>query len=330
MNVSLEEKLLAALFLCSGQSNEILAALKPEWNKQVGLSLHEKLSIINDSLLIDEVFPWKEELSAGIDFEKYCASFLTQPDLFLRLRPGKEETVKEKLHKAGIDFRMVSDSCIALGNATKVDSVIELDKEAVVQDYSSQQVASFLPVRPGRSDRGPFRLWDCCAGSGGKSIMLFDMNPEIELTVSDIRESILSNLKTRFQNAGINNYKAAVLDLTKTPPIINNRHSIIIADLPCTGSGTWSRTPEQLYFFNDKKMNEYASLQKKIVSNVIPHLKPGGFLLYITCSVFRKENEEMVEYISKNFELQLLKMEVLKGYEKKADTLFAALLQKPL
>ena len=59
-------------------------------------------------------------------------------------------------------------------------------------------------------------------------------------------------------------------------------------------------------------------------------LKPGGHLLYITCSVFKKENEENVSFIKENFHFDLIKMEVLKGYDKKADTLFAALLKKPL
>jgi 16S rRNA (cytosine967-C5)-methyltransferase len=56
----------------------------------VNLPLREKLLIINSSLLISEIFPWTEELSEGIDHENFCRSFLIQPDLFLRLRPGKE------------------------------------------------------------------------------------------------------------------------------------------------------------------------------------------------------------------------------------------------
>ena len=65
--------------------------------RNVDLSLNEKLLIINYSLLIPEIFPWKDELSEGIDHEKFCKSFFVQPDLFLRLRPGKEKLVKEKL-----------------------------------------------------------------------------------------------------------------------------------------------------------------------------------------------------------------------------------------
>ena len=79
---------------------------------------------------------------------------------------------------------------------------------------------------------------------------------------------------------------------------------MIIADVPCTGSGTWGRTPEQLYYFEDRKIEEYASLQKQIVTNVISHLAPGGYFLYITCSVFKKENEEAIDFIKDKFQLQ--------------------------
>lgn len=163
--------------------------------------------------------------------------------------------------------------------------------------------------------------------------MTYDLNESIDLTVSDVRESILSNLKKRFERAGIKKFHSLLLEMgngNSQQSIIKNQYSIIIADVPCTGSGTWGRTPEQLYFFDKKKIDEYATKQKKIVSNVVPHLKPGGHLLYITCSVFKKENEEMADYLKKEFHLQVEKMELFKGYELKADTMFAALLLKPL
>jgi len=66
------------------------------------------------------------------------------------------------------------------------------------------------------------------------------------------------------------------------------------------------------------------------LKNVLMALKPGGYFLYITCSVFKKENEGAVNYLLENFTLKVLKMELLKGYELKADTMFVALLQKQL
>jgi len=330
MNMPIEEKILIGLFLCSDKPNEILAALKPEWNGNVGVPLSKKLLIINYSLLIQEVFPWKDQLSQGIDHEKFCESFFTQPNLFLRLRPGKEKLVSQKLQHAKIDFTMISETCLALPNASKVDDVIKLDSEAVIQDYSSQQTGGFISSAIASLQRENPSVWDCCAGSGGKSIMMHDINQEIDLTVSDVRESILANLKKRFEEAGIKNYKSFIGDLSRNKSaIINLKSKIIIADVPCTGSGTWSRTPEQLYFFDEREIEKFVTLQKKIVSNVLPHLQQDGIFIYITCSVFKKENEDVVTYIKENFHLQLKQMEVLKGYDKKADSMFVAVLSSP-
>lgn len=329
MNVSIEEKILTGLFICSNNSNEILAALKPEWNEKCELPLSEKLLIINSSFLISEVFPWKEELSEGIDPEKFCESFFIQPDFFLRLRPGKEKIVVKKIQQAGIDFKMITESCIALPNSSKIDGVVELDKEAIIQDHSSQRTGGFIGSKI-LNLKSEITVWDCCAGSGGKSIMAYDINPKIDLTVSDTRESILVNLQKRFANAGIKSYKSIIADLAIRNQFSPSNFQLIIADVPCTGSGTWSRTPEQLYFFAESEIERYAALQKKIVSNVIPHLKPGGSFVYITCSVFKKENEDVVTYIKENFHLKLKQMEVLKGYDKKADSMFVAVFGKDL
>ena len=327
LDLPVEERILAALFLSADKPSEMLAALKPDWNDKVDLPLHEKSLIINHSLLITGVFPWNKELSGNIEHEKFCESFLVQPDLFIRLRPGKEELVVRRLQDAGMEFNMISETCLGLPNSSKIDDVIEIDKEAIVQDYSSQRTGRFLSyaIDPTRNNKR--KVWDCCAGSGGKSIMAYDIDPTIELVVSDIRESILANLKKRFQKAGIKNYQSFITDLTsKRSDIRRLASDIIICDAPCTGSGTWSRTPEQLYFFNEEDIEKFASLQKKIVSNVIPQLQPGGSFIYITCSVFKKENEEVVEHIKEKFHLQLKRMEVLTGYDKKADSMFVAVL----
>jgi 16S rRNA (cytosine967-C5)-methyltransferase len=329
MNTSIEEKILTGLFLCSNESNEILAALKPEWNETCNLPLNEKLLIINSSLLIAEIFPWENELSEEIDHKKFCQSFLVQPDLFLRLRPGKEKIVVQKLKQTGIEFKMISDTCLSLQNASKIDEVVELDKEVVIQDQNSQRTGEFIKSEI-LNLKSEISVWDCCAGSGGKSIMAFDIDTKIKLTVSDTRESILANLKKRFASAGIKNYKSFVIDLANKSEILNLKSQIIIADVPCSGSGTWSRTPEQLYFFQERKIGEYSALQKRIVSNAIAQLQPGGSFVYITCSVFKKENEEVAMYIKENFHLQLKKMEVLRGYDKKGDSMFVAVFEKLL
>lgn len=331
LEIPVEERLLLALFLCSDRQDEMLASLKPEWNEKADHSFEDKCKEAGISLQPADLFPWVTELSEGIDPKSFVSSFLVQPDLFLRVRPGKLAAVQDKLQKANIVFHKLSDSCLRLPNASKIDGVIDLNKEAVVQDYSSQRVGEFLQnFKPGTSNV-KLSVWDCCAASGGKSIMLYDSNNRIDLTVSDVRESILVNLDKRFSEAGIKNYKNFVADLSRPLSAIpNSPFDLIVADVPCSGSGTWSRTPEQLFYFDKEKINAYAALQQRIVANVLSHLKKDGYFLYITCSVFKKENEEMVGSLQEKFQLELTRMETIKGYDKKADTMFAALLRKPL
>lgn len=339
---SVEEKILLGTFLCESKPSQLLENLKPEWNSVIENPLEEKLAIVNQQFKIENIFSFNDELSEGVDKEKFNQSFLIQPKLFLRIRPGNKNKVTGKLAGAGLPYQLLNESCIALPNSSKIDSVIELDKEAVVQDYNSQQVSKFLQLL----QRSPYgqttnykpqtKVWDCCAASGGKSIIAYDIDPNIHLTVSDKRESILNNLKERFAKAGIKNYNSFVADLTTNNSQLTTDNSklptqhfdLIIADVPCTGSGTWSRTPEQLFYFSKKEIETYASLQKKIIENVVEHLKPGAKLLYITCSVFKKENEAIVNFATEKCNLKLLKQELLKGYEMQTDSLFAALLQK--
>jgi 16S rRNA (cytosine967-C5)-methyltransferase len=337
-----EERIVTALFLCSHEPNELLQHLKPEWHSQTHLPLPEKLQLVNNDqrptgqvLTMYDLFPWRDALSDGIAYEQFCASFFTQPDLFLRLRPGVAPMVKNKLQQAGIPFREMGPSCVALPNASKIDAVIETDKEAVIQDLSSQRIGELMElIRDSMSRSSTFakasvNTWDACAASGGKSILAHDIFHRIDLTVSDVRKSILINLEKRFAAAGIKNYKAFIADLSNSPLTIHHSpFDIIITDVPCSGSGTWSRTPEQLYYFEPQQIDRYSALQKKIVGNAIPHLKPGGFLLYCTCSVFSKENEEVAQFIQEQHSLQLIQSALFTGYDKKADTLFGAVFQK--
>lgn len=326
-----EERILTGLFLCSHEPNELLQHLQPEWNDKARFSLEEKLSVLNHPFTIYELFPWKNELSNGIDHEALCSSFLTQPDLFLRLRPGKETTVKSKLQQAGITFRETAPSCLALPNASKIDTIIEIDKEAVIQDYSSQRIGELMElIREAACARASSpKVWDACAASGGKSILAFDIFKNIHLTVSDVRKTILINLEKRFAAAGIRKFSSFIADIsTSLSDIQNSTFDIIITDVPCSGSGTWSRTPEQLYYFDPQQINRYGTLQKKITDNAVTLLKPGGFLLYCTCSVFKQENEEVVEHIQQEHSLQLHQTALMTGYNLKADTLFGAVFQK--
>ncbi len=316
-----EERLLTGFFLTRQAPDDFLEQLRPVWNKKIQLPVEEKIDLLEEPFAIAEIFPWKDQLTAGIDHTAFCYSFLVQPDLFLRVRPGFESTVAAKLGTANIPFHQIRDSCISLSNGSRIDSFIALDREAVIQDFASQEVASLIPNAFHRSS---LRVWDCCAGSGGKSIMLFDQNSKIDLTVSDIRRTILANLEKRFLKAGISKFALRVADLTRIFPANRGTFSLILADVPCSGSGTWSRTPEAAFFFRNEQLEQFYSLQTEILRHVIPALAEMGWLIYSTCSVFRKENEDVVDFCRSQFGLEVQQSGALPGYHLRADTLYAA------
>jgi 16S rRNA (cytosine967-C5)-methyltransferase len=193
-----------------------------------------------------------------------------------------------------------------------------------VQDLSSQQVLSQLTDVLTPSDVA-FTAWDCCAASGGKSILLHDTYPRVKLSVTDVRKSILHNLRVRFERAGIKSYTSTVADVAAPDFRETSVFDLVLCDAPCSGSGTWGRTPEQLRLFKETEIERYASLQETIAARAAKQVKAGGYFLYITCSVFGRENEAVVESIQKKTALRLMAMRYYKGYEQKADTLFAAL-----
>lgn len=326
-SVEVNEKFLLAIFLIEKNSSVILEKLKPGWNKKIHLDISEKIREVKNIFDLEKIFPFSNELSDEINFQLYSLSFLVQPKLFIRIRPGHRNTVFDKLKEANIPFEKINDSCLSFANNEKVSDIINIDKEAVIQDYNSQRVRDFLKsdiLNPTLVNS----VWDCCAASGGKSILAFDLFKNIDITVSDTRKNILENLKKRFEKAGIKNYHSFIADLSvpgNLEEINTKSFDLIIADVPCSGSGTWARTPEQLNFFSEKSIETYSILQKKIVSNAIKFLNKDGHLLYITCSVFKKENEENVTFIQKDLNLELVKGEYLKGYEMQSDTLFVAL-----
>lgn len=328
--LTLKERLRIALFFAEKTPGYWSGLYKPEWIKNWQPEFIDRIAFVEQLypvFSIQHIYPWKDEISAGVDVVELCYAQFTQPDLFIRLRPKMEEQVKAKLSAAEISFQEVSDICLALANGTKLDAVLSIDKEAVIQDMNSQRVKDFFPTEIKSS---PVKVWDCCAASGGKSILAVDTFSKIELTVSDTRNTILQNLSQRFERAGIKKYTSFLADLsTSTFQINQPDFDLVICDAPCTGSGTWSRTPEQLAFFNTDKITLYTVLQKKISQNVVRAIKPGGYMLYITCSLFKRENEDIVQQLlNHNDSLELIKQDLLKGYHQKSDTMFVALLKR--
>lgn len=321
-----EERLCIADFLCQETLSPVVVQKFPDWSDHILLPLPEKIDFIKrlyPDFNQDDVYPLHLHLSEEVNRTEFLTSFFKQPDLFIRVHATDQQEIIDRLQKAEIPAKVINETALSLPNGTKLETVLT-EGSYQVQDLSSQHTGYYF--KPNKWDK----WWDCCAASGGKTLLLHSIEPVLELLVTDLRESILQNLDERFRLAGIKKYHKKELDLLKNNDQILHHYQFdgIILDAPCTGSGTWGRTPEMLTFFEERKINQFATIQKGIVQNIVKYLKPGKPLIYITCSAFMEENENVVNYMLDNLPLELEKMELIKGYEHHADTMFVARLIK--
>jgi 16S rRNA (cytosine967-C5)-methyltransferase len=326
-----QEQMLIGFLVTHNTDNGYLSQLKPDWVTLVSAPLQQKLERVNSeypSFDIESIFPCSSSLSQHIDRSAFALHHLSQPSFFLRLRPGKKHKVVTALEQAGVVFTVVDENTVCVSSQTNVENVIQVGVDCIVQDINSQRTALSLHFLP----HPPNSIWDACAGSGGKSIMVQDIYSKANLFVSDIREDILDELRRRLELAQVHPAHIFCTDLENSlsnQVALSNLPSegveLIVADVPCTGSGTWGRSPEWLRIFDPTLIGEYQKRQLSIVSNLIPHLKPGGYLLYITCSVFAAENEDVSMYLQHKFGLKQVHEQFLSGIDTGGDHLYAAL-----
>ncbi len=314
-------RLALADLLCSSDS-ALTSIILPQFDTHIQAGLSEKISLLeaHTAFRLEDVFPFRPFLSAGIDHRAFVESLFVQPDLYIRLRPSFRDEVLKALDGAQLDYRIVDTCTVALPNGIALERITGLRGKYEVQDYSSQQTGAYFQATAGE------RWWDACAGAGGKSLLLMDQTAGLSLLVSDTRRSILRNLEERFDTAGVKSYREKIIDLNNDTVTVlgDEQFDGIILDAPCSGSGTWGRTPEMLSVFDSGAIGRFAALQRRLAAQVVKHLKPGKPLVYITCSVFAEENEGVVNYLRETHGLNVQQMAVLHGYRHKADSMFVA------
>ena len=268
-----------------------------------------------------EIFPFKNEVSQLIDFEDWVNGLQFQKPLYLVLRRGSEALVFNYLKQNQIQYEQVSDFSLKLNADSKCNHILE-HGWAWTMDFASQKVADC--VEPEEDDA----IWDACSGAGGKSIYISNkyITP-YQLTCSDKRFTILENLKTRFKTLGLKVPQIELCDLLE-PFQLKTKYDKVILDVPCSGSGTWGRSPENILGFEISKIDYFSKLQQKIAGNAVKNLKTDGTLFYMTCSVFASENEKNVDYLVQNLGLRVESMQYTFAQDNASDTLFIAILKK--
>lgn len=324
-----QTRLAVATFLIDNAESAFVNHLLQEFSvlkkEDLILALDSKINLVKKAYKdfnLRDVFPFDTLTSSELDFDSFVKNFLTQPYLWIRLVNGNK--ILEVLDRNNIAY-IRKENAIGIIKSIDLQKLEDIKSEWYeVQDFSSQSTGKlFRPL-------GGEKWYDCCAASGGKSLLLLSMMPDLELTVSDNREKILENLIKRFRKNHIKKYTSILADLEYAVPteLQNDYFDGIIADVPCTGSGTWSRSPEQINFFDSAVIEKYTERQQKIIGNVSSKLKKGKPLIYITCSVFKKENEDMVQWICRQYNFTVEEKLLIQGSAFHADTMFVARLLK--
>ena len=328
IGIETREKLITSYFLMGHSEPGILNLIGIEPGETFNFEKRKEiLKTIFPNLDYGTIFPWKELVSNSLNFVDIEYSLINQPRLFIRVQDiTKLEKLKKDLAQKGVLYEALTKNAWAFDNRTNLNGIKigELKSSFEIQDFNSQKTGEFFLAKP-RSN-----WWDCCAGGGGKSLLLASLYPGTNLWSSDSRFSVITNLEARFAMSGFPTPRTFVLDLLaeENPPLREGFFDGIILDAPCSGSGTWARTPERLGNFHPSSLGRICDIQRRIGDKVIPYLNPGGYLIYITCSIFKSENEGIVKYLQERYSLTLENQHYLDGSKIGADTLFVARLKK--
>ena len=331
----INERMAVALFLSYNQIDAFSERIFKDEKLLSSIVLHPKLKrdflqqnhaiVLNTS----ELFPFCDLVESDFPFDDFVFDGFLRRNLWVRIKKNFETQALAFFENNKVDFKIHHSSNLSIqlpDDFDVINSVPYLKGWIEIQDLSSQLLGAAY------SPQSNEKWLDACAASGGKSLQLLDMQPNVDLTVTDIRESILINLQLRFKRNYIKHYKSSVVDWSNsTSASLQGELGLfdaIIADVPCSGSGTWARTPEQKLSFTKEKLQHFSELQYAITSNLVSVLKKGGALYYSTCSVYKNENVDVVNRLVENNSLDLVEQKVISGIDSYADTMYFAKLIK--
>ncbi len=249
-------------------------------------AVRESLTDEFDALAAGELGPvWDVELSAMNE----------AAPVFLRVNPrrGSVASVTAELEAAGVAVEPVAGCPLGLrvAGGRAVPAQLRESGRFEIQDAASQQVAPFCQVEPG------MRVVDACAGAGGKTLHLAAlMEGKGDLLAMDVEERKLESLKARASRATVKVRTALLSDDVITK--MAGQADRVLVDAPCSGSGTLRRQADLKYRITEASLAKVREVQRDVLRRCAPMVRPGGKLVYATCSVLTSENEAQAAWFS--------------------------------
>lgn len=226
-------------------------------------------------------------------------------DLRVNTQKMSRDDCREKLCNAGYECTTTPFSPLGLRRATRGPLFNLPEFRAGIfemQDEGSQLIGLLVQARPRQT------IVDFCAGAGGKTVLLAtEMRNKGSLIACDISARRLENMKPRLQRANLDNVRVLTLQDENDPVLIplQEKADAVLVDAPCSGSGTWRRNPDMKWRPID--LQALSALQQRILSSAARLVRPGGRLVYATCSLLSIENGDIVHRFLQNHpEFQLV------------------------
>ncbi|WP_419797301.1 MAG: RsmB/NOP family class I SAM-dependent RNA methyltransferase [Terasakiella sp.] len=247
-------------------------------------------------------------ISLGDDFENCLQALNAEAPLDLRinsLHPDHDKA-QDLLNKQNIDTTTTDFSPLCLRSAKKVKlGGVQAYKDGIVdiQDEGSQLIALLSGAK------GCDLVMDFCAGAGGKTLALgAEMANKGHLYALDISSKRLYKMRRRLERAGVTNVILHPIKGETDPWLkqFENRVDRLLIDAPCSGVGAWRRAPESRWKMTSELLADLEGRQQRILQNAAHLVKSGGRMIYATCSLLKRENEDQIERFlneNKNFKL---------------------------
>jgi 16S rRNA (cytosine967-C5)-methyltransferase len=311
----------------------------PDWRQLEGTperKIKGRFDELSKIRTLKESIPdWMDELGVKELGEKVWATEITaqnQPAKVI-LRVNTLKTTREALRAILMDLNIETETL-----KNQPDALVLKERANVfmtdafkqgffeVQDANSQLVAAFLDVKPG------MRVVDTCAGAGGKTLHIAAlMENKGQLIAMDLYESKLKQLKLRAKRDGAFNIEYRIIDTTKVIKKLHEKADRVLIDAPCSGLGVLKRNPDAKWKLKPEFIDNIRKVQAEVLENYSKIVKPGGKLVYATCSILPSENQEQIKHflttdIGKQFDF--VKDSKILASESGFDGFYMALLER--
>ena len=244
----------------------------------------------------DWIAPYLERRFNGrLDEEMRAAIDTASTDLRVNTLKGTREEAVAALEREGVKAEATRLSPVGLrveGRPPLATMTVFKDGLIEVQDEGSQLVALLADARPG------MRVADFCAGAGGKTLaMAAQMRNKGKIVACDVLEGRIDRAAVRFNRAGVHNVERKALSSERDQWVKRHAGTFdrVLVDAPCSGTGTWRRNPDAKWKLTPEDVAELEQVQRNILDSAWRLVKPGGRLIYATCSLLAEENEAQVD-----------------------------------